>query len=74
MRLIGGQLETEGQVEVCIDGVWGNICDYQWGHDDASVVCNQLGYAPDGKKCGKLCYLRHFANIHLKLRCCWTVQ
>lgn len=49
MRLIGGQRETEGQVEVCIDGVWGNICDYQWGHDDASVVCNQLGYAPDGK-------------------------
>ena len=44
VRLIGGQSNAEGTVEICVDGVWGSVCDDSWGWDDAAVVCQQLGF------------------------------
>ena len=39
-----------GRVEVCQDGVYTAVCkDSQWDDRDASVVCSQLGFSPDGK-------------------------
>ena len=49
LRLIGGQDEREGTVELCVDEAWGSVCDHFWGPSDASVVCRQMGYSPDGK-------------------------
>ena len=50
MRLVGGSTEYEGRLEVCINGVWGSVCDNSWGNNDATVVCKQLGYAYTGCK------------------------
>ena len=43
VRLVGGDAELEGQVEVCFNNSWGIVCHDFWDFRDAEVVCRQLG-------------------------------
>lgn len=36
---------TEGRVEVRFKGVWGAVCDTQFGRREATVHCRSLGFA-----------------------------
>ena len=47
IRLRGGSY-TYGRVEICVGEIWTTICSDHWSYNDASVVCNQLGYSPYG--------------------------
>ena len=43
LRIVGSQ-NGQGRVEVSHHGIWGTICDDDWGVNEARVVCNILGY------------------------------
>ena len=49
VSLIGGLIPEEGTVEVCMNGVWSSVCQWNWDYKDAFVVCRQLGYPATGK-------------------------
>ena len=49
LRLVGGNIPNEGRVEICLNNVWGTVCDDGWSSTDATVVCRQLGYSIQGQ-------------------------
>ncbi len=49
VRLVSISIPLQGRVEACYDGVWGTICNTDWGTADAQVVCRQLGFSALGE-------------------------
>lgn len=49
MRLVDGPSKSEGRVEVKYRGIWGTICDDDFGVREARVVCRQLGLNGTGE-------------------------
>ena len=45
---LGGGTSSARRVEICVDEVWGTICDDFWSDAEASIVCAQLGFSKKG--------------------------
>ncbi len=43
VRLAGGGGPFEGRLEIFHNGAWGTVCDDEFEHTEAKVVCVQLG-------------------------------
>ena len=50
LRIVGGNIANEGRVEICMNNVWGTVCDDSWGSADATVVCRQLNFSTQGQQ------------------------
>ncbi|XP_031557842.1 uncharacterized protein LOC116294384 [Actinia tenebrosa] len=46
LRIGGGRIPNEGQVEIYSYNKWGVVCGYDWDMDDATVACRQAGFPP----------------------------
>ncbi len=44
VRLIHGDVASEGSVEYCRNNEWRAVCDDSWDKKDADVACRQAGY------------------------------
>ena len=49
LRVVGGERESEGRVEICVEGFWGTVRDSGWDQREALVVCRQSGFGTRGK-------------------------
>ena len=44
VRLVSDVEQSSFQlVEICSEGVWSPVCDYNWTVADATVVCREFG-------------------------------
>ena len=44
LRLVGGSNKQEGRIEILYYGVWGTVCDTNFGINSANVACRRLGF------------------------------
>ena len=65
VRLTGGQSSAEGHVEICVNSVWGSVCDDSWEDNDAAVVCQELGFQGNGMCCKPTIMLNSIFNSSL---------
>lgn len=56
-RLANGTFDQRGRVELCINGLWGTVCDDEWDDTDALSFCADLGFPGTSKQGKKIKYL-----------------
>ena len=45
VRLVGGETDAEGRVEICNNGKWETVCGKYWTETNTAIVCRHLGYS-----------------------------
>ena len=48
IRLVNGETDGEGQVEICFNNKWGAVI-IGYKYPNIQVICRQLGYSPNGE-------------------------
>lgn len=49
VRIVDGNSNSDGRVEICLDGEWGTVCaDRHWDEEDARTTCRQLEFDDEG--------------------------
>ena len=48
VALVGGLRPHEGRVQVCMNEVWGTVCNDYWNSYNTIVFCKQLGLTTTG--------------------------
>lgn len=54
----------QGRVEVRVDGQWATICDQDWDHAEANIICRAMGYGTAKRPHYRANYGRGVGNIH----------
>ena len=52
--------QSEGRVEICVNNIWGSVCNRGFNTDEADVICRQLNGGFDGlcmNTVSKICVL-----------------
>ena len=64
IKLIGGQTENQGSVQICYNNAWTYLCSgWWWGTTEANIVCGQLGFSFYGNES----IIIHVTNLHIIL-------
>ena len=49
LRLFDGPSQSQGRLEVCLEGTWGSVCNDGWiSNLNGLVVCRELGFNATG--------------------------
>ena len=67
VRLVGGDSESEGDVEYCRNNEWRYVCDDNWDKKDADVACRQAGYPRGAYRARAGSYYVSLVNVELWL-------
>ena len=59
-RIVNGNRNNTGRIEVCNYGIWGSVCDSNWNSTAAAVACVQSGL-----RNGLGIPIQHVVSLHL---------
>ncbi|KAL4444036.1 hypothetical protein ABPG75_011773 [Micractinium tetrahymenae] len=72
IRLVEGDGDASGRLEVLVDGQWGTVCDDGFENYAADVACRQLGYSYGGVVAPPDTFPRGFNYIALDETNCFS--